>query len=80
MAAIFTTADRDAVKAAIVTAATEGIASVSVAGQSVQSYTLEQLHKLLTAINADLTGDAMNVAGNQVTPFRMVKTVPPGAG
>jgi tRNA A37 methylthiotransferase MiaB len=52
--AIFTTTDRDNVKAALITAATEGVASVSVAGQSVQAYNLDQLRKLLEYILADL--------------------------
>ena len=72
--ALFTTADRDAVKTALITAATEGIASVSVAGQQVQSYTLDQLHKLLQAIQQDLA------AGNARGGMRMVKTIPPAAG
>lgn len=61
MAAIFTTADRDAVKAAIITAATTGFASVSIAGQSVQTYSLEQLRALLTEICADLAAASENV-------------------
>lgn len=41
-------------KTAIITAATEGIASVSISGQSVQTYNLDQLRKLLEYILADL--------------------------
>jgi hypothetical protein len=55
--AVFTIADRDAIKTALITAATEGVASVSVGGQSVTTYSLDQLYKLLETINADLAGD-----------------------
>lgn len=72
--AIFTTADRDAVKAALITAATTGFASVSVAGQTVQSYTLEQLRSLLDMIQGDLA------TANRSGGIRFVKTIPPGAG
>lgn len=72
--ALFTTADRDAVKTALITAATEGIASVSIAGQSVQAYTLDQLRSLLEMIQADL---AVAEAGFGI---RMVKTIPPSPG
>lgn len=72
--AVFTTADRDAVKSAIITAATEGVAEVAVGSQRVRTYTLDELYKLLNVIVADL--------GSADTRFgmRMVKTVPPGAG
>lgn len=76
--AIFTTADREAVKTALITAATTGFASVSLAGQAVTTYTLDQLRSLLKEIQSDLAGDVLE-SGN-VIPFRMVKTVPPGAG
>lgn len=52
--AIFTTADRDAVKSAIVTAAVNGYASVSVGGQSVSMKSLQELKDLLQVIQADL--------------------------
>lgn len=72
--ALFTTDDRDAIKAALITAAVEGIASVSIAGQSVQTYTLDQLRKILEMVQAELavpeTGFGM----------RMVKTIPPSPG
>ena len=72
--ALFTTADRDAVKSAIITAATEGIASVSVAGQSVQSYTPEQLLKLLAVIQQDLASGASHGG------MRLRQMVPGGCG
>lgn len=74
MAAIFTTADRDAIKAAIVTAAVEGIASVSIAGQSVTTYSLDQLRKLLAEVQQDLAADVSHGG------LRMVKLIPPGCG
>ena len=72
--ALFTTTDRDTVKTALITAATEGIASVSVAGQTVQQYTLDQLQKLLAVIVQDLA------SANPRGGMRLVKTIPPGAG
>lgn len=72
--ALFTTADRDAIKTALITAATEGVASVSVAGQTVQSYTLEQLQKLLQVVQADLSDSSTGFG------MRRVKTIPPEAG
>lgn len=72
--AVFTTADRDAVKAAIVTAATTGFASVSVGGQTVQSYSLDQLYNLLQAIQSDLASEYTSGG------IRFIKTTPPGAG
>lgn len=52
--AIFTTTDRDNVKAAIVTAAVSGFASVTIAGETTQPQPLEKLMALLATINADL--------------------------
>jgi hypothetical protein len=71
---LFTSDDRDAIKTALITAATEGVASVSIGGQAVQTYTLEQLQKLLQAVQADLASPTTGFG------MRMVKTVPPGAG
>ena len=73
--ALFTTADRDAVKTALITAATEGIASVSISGQSVQSYTLDQLQNLLAMIQGDLASDAAGSGG-----IRTRQIVPPACG
>lgn len=72
--AVFTTADRDAVKAAIITAATTGIASVTVGGQTVTKMTLDQLLALLERINADLASDQSHLG------LRMTQLIPPGAG
>ena len=72
--AVFTTADRDAVKAAIVTAATDGFASVTVGGQTVTKKTVDELLKLLSVINSDLAADQTHFG------LKMVTLVPPGAG
>lgn len=72
--ALFTTADRDAVKTALIEAVTSGVASVSVAGQSVQSYTLSDLQKLLAYINEDLA-----TAGTH-GGMRIRQMVPGGTG
>ena len=72
--AIFTTADRDAVKTALITAATSGISQVSISGQSVQSYTQDQLEKLLEVILSDLA------SANHNSGLRFRQLVPPGAG
>jgi hypothetical protein len=77
--AVFTTTDRDNVKTALITAAVEGVASVTVGGQAVQTYTLEQLQKLLAMIMSDIAGDATAGAPTRMG-MRLVKTVPPGAG
>lgn len=74
--AVFTTTDRDNVKSALITAATAGVASVSVAGQQVQTYTLDQLRMLLNTIQADLAADNANSLGG----MRMRLTKPPAAG
>lgn len=72
--AVFTTTDRDNVKAALVTAATDGFASVTVGGQTVTKKTVDELLKLLAVINADLAADQDHFG------LRMVTLVPPGAG
>ena len=77
--ALFTTADRDAAKDALVTAAVEGVASVSVAGQTVVSKTVDELRRLLDMIQADIGADDMETE-TELRPFRMVRTVPPGCG
>lgn len=71
--ALFTTADRDAVKSALITAATDGIASVTISGQAVQAYTLKELRDLLAVIVQDLASEQPRGG------MRMVKTVPGGA-
>ena len=77
--AVFTTTDRDNVKAALMTAAVEGVASVTVGNQLIQTFTLEQLKKLLNEIVADLAGDVSPGASTRMG-MRMVRTVPPGCG
>lgn len=74
--ALFTTADRNAVKTALITAATNGFASVSLAGQAVATYTLDQLRNLLKEIQADIAAD--NTSG--FVGMRTRKTIPPEAG
>jgi hypothetical protein len=73
---LFTTTDRDAVKSALIEAATNGVASVSVAGQAVTTYTLDQLRNLLNAIQQDIAADNENSLGG--LRFRVTK--PPAAG
>lgn len=72
--AIFTTTDRDAVKDALLVAASEGVASVSIGGQAVQTLSLDQLYNLLTLIQQDLA------TANGRHGMRVVKTIPPAAG
>jgi hypothetical protein len=72
--ALFTTADRDAVKAAMVELAVSGVASVSVGGQTVTATSLDQLRKLLEMIQGELAEPETGFG------MRMVKTIPPGAG
>jgi chorismate mutase len=72
--ALFTTADRDAVKAAMVTLATDGIATVTVGGQTVTVKAIDECLRLLAVINADLASDQTHFGLHQVT------LVPPGAG
>lgn len=72
--ALFTTADRDAIKSAMVTLATEGSATVTVGGETVTAHSLDQLRKLLDMVQGDIaTTD--NAFG-----MRFVKTIPPGCG
>lgn len=72
--AIFTSADLDAVKAAVVQAAVDGVASCTVAGQSVTARPLAELQKLLETIQADLAR-----AGGGIG-IRTYQFVPPGCG
>jgi tRNA A37 methylthiotransferase MiaB len=72
--AIFTESDRDAIKTAIITAATEGIAEVTIGGQQTRAYSLDELRKLLEVVQADLAGEYTSGG------IRFVKTIPPAAG
>jgi hypothetical protein len=73
--ALFTTTDRDNIKAALVEAAVNGFASVSIDGNSVQSYSLEQLKSLLQMVIDDIAGDEVSHGG-----MRLRTMVPPGCG
>jgi hypothetical protein len=72
----WTTSDLTTIEAAIRTAITEGVASVSISGQSVQTYTLKELREMRNEIKAELAADNANSLGG----MRMRKTIPPGAG
>lgn len=74
--ALFTTADRDAIKSAMVTLATEGVATVSVGGQSVTARSLDELRRLLDMVQQDLA----NATATGTRGLRFSKTIPPGAG
>lgn len=76
----FSATDLANVEAAMVAAAVDGVASVTVAGQSVTGRSLDELRRLRDLIAGDLGASEMDTAGAEITPFRMVKTVPPGAG
>jgi len=71
---LFTTADRDAIKAAMVTFATQGFATVTVGGQTVGVKSLDELRRMLDMIQADLS------SGNALGGLRFRKTIPPGCG
>ena len=73
---IFTTADRDAVKAAIVTAAVNGFSRVTIGGQTSELKPLKELMDLLQTIQADIAADNANSLGG----MRFRKTIPPGCG
>lgn len=72
----WTTSDLTLIEAAIRTAMTDGIASVSIAGQTVQAYTLDQLRALRTEIKGELALENTSGLGG----MRIRKLVPPGAG
>lgn len=74
--ALFTTADRDALKSALITAAIDGVASVSIGGQAVQTYSLDELRKLLQLVASDIAAD--NTAG--LGGMRVRQLVPGGTG
>lgn len=72
----FTTSDLELVETAIRTAVTEGVASVSIKGQAVQTYTLTELYDLRARIKNELAGDNPSARFG----MRFLKTIPPGAG
>jgi len=72
--ASFSTTDRDAVVAAMVRFATDGIATVSVGGETVTAKSLDELNRLLQVINSDLAADQEHFG------IRLTKLVPPGTG
>jgi hypothetical protein len=74
MATSYTAADIATIEAAILTAITTGVASVSVAGQSVQSYSLKELREMLAFVESRVS------ASSPQTFMRMIKTVPPSCG
>lgn len=74
MASIFTTADRDAVKTALIEAAVSGVASCTVGGQTVQARTVDELRRLLEVIQADLA------AASATGGMRFAQFVPGGTG
>jgi hypothetical protein len=72
----WTTSDLATIETAIRTAMTEGIASVSLAGQTTQVYTLEQLREMRAEIKGELAAANPNSLGG----MRARKTIPPAAG
>jgi hypothetical protein len=72
--ALFTTADRDAVKAALIEAATSGVASCTVQGHAVTGRTVDELKSLLDYIQQDLAS-TKNHGG-----MRFTQLVPGGTG
>lgn len=72
----WTTSDLTAVETAIREAITSGVASVSVAGQSATSYTLDALRAMRAEIKGELAADNADSLGG----MRIRKTIPPGAG
>jgi hypothetical protein len=74
--ALFTTADRDSLKAALMEAAIAGTAEYTVPGRSKRLYSLKELRELLEVIQADLAADNPNSLGG----MRIRKLIPPEAG
>lgn len=72
--AIFTTDDLNAVKAALVEAAVSGIASCTVAGQSVTARSVDELRRLLETIQTDLARSSGGCG------LRVLQFNPPGCG
>lgn len=71
---LFTAADRDAVKAAMVQFAIDGFATVTIGGQTVTVKALDELRRMLEMINADLASAQTHFG------LRMIKLIPPEAG
>ncbi len=72
--AIFTTTDRDNIKAAMVSFAVDGFAAVTIGGQTTTVKSLDELRRMLEMVQADLA------SGKSHFGLRMTKLVPPGAG
>lgn len=72
--ALFTSTDRDAIKSALITAATDGVASVTIGGETVVNADMDKLRKLLDMVQADLASAETGFG------MRFVKTVPPSPG
>ena len=72
--ALFTQADRDAIKAAMVRIATDGIASVTLAGQTTTVKSLDELRRLLEIVQSDI---AAETGGGGM---RVKQLVPGGTG
>ena len=72
----WTTSDLTLIETAIRTAMTDGIASVSIGGQAVQTYTLKQLMDMRAQIKAELASANVSSFGG----MRVRKTIPPEAG
>lgn len=71
---LFTTADRDAVKAAMLELAVSGFATVTVGGQTVTVKAIDELRRMLDMIQQDLA------TATPTMGMRMIKTIPPQAG
>ena len=71
----FTAADIAAIEAAMVVAAVDGIASVTVAGQTVTARSLDELRRLLELINSEVAANDTTTGG-----LRRRKLVPPECG
>lgn len=73
MATSYTAADVATIEAAILEAIVNGVASVSIAGQSVQTYSLKELREMLAFIE-------QRVSSSSPQNFmKVIQTVPPGA-
>ena len=73
MATSYTAADIATIEAAILEAVVTGIASVSIGGQTVQTYSLKQLRELLEFVEQRIA------SGRPQNFLKVVQTVPPGA-
>ena len=71
----FSQTDLDNIDAAMVTAAVDGIASVTVAGQSVTSRSLDELRRLRSMVAAEVSADNSDATG-----FRLKVLKPGGCG